>query len=116
LGDNTFLPGAFAEWMAAAVAGVSLDPTTTGGRTALFWPRFPKSAATIQYASAIQGTARGDFAIAWRFELLPTSEFTVRIVSVNSNFIYHVTALNVIEFREILFEIRIVPVDFVNFA
>jgi hypothetical protein len=63
--------GASAEWMTSSVAGVSLHPTTVGGRKALFWPQFPKSATTLEYASAIQGTPVGDFAIAWRFENLP---------------------------------------------
>jgi hypothetical protein len=44
--------GAIAEWMPSAVAGVSLFPTTVGGRHILFWPRFPNSAAMLQYASA----------------------------------------------------------------
>jgi hypothetical protein len=30
--------GASAEWMASAVAGVGLHPTTTGGKKVLFWP------------------------------------------------------------------------------
>jgi hypothetical protein len=63
--------GASAEWMSSSVAGVSVHPTTVGGRRVLFWPQFPKSAKTLTYASAIQGTPRGDFAIAWRFENLP---------------------------------------------
>lgn len=89
MGENTLFPGAFAEWMAAAVAGVALYPTTTGGRTALIWPRFPKSAATLQYASAIQGTARGDFAIAWRFERLPinTSNHNSAFVTIRIRFL-----------------------------
>ena len=91
--------GALAEWMSASVshwsyygkcyialsfnfeilifakaAGVSLHPTTTGGQKMLFWPQFPKSASTLKYASAEQGSARGDFAIAWRFEDLPEDE------------------------------------------
>ena len=66
--------GGLAEWMPSAVAGVSLYPTTTGGRQVLFFPRFPKSAAMLQYASAVQGTAIGDFAIAWRFENLPADK------------------------------------------
>ena len=40
----------------------------------LFWPRFPNSAATVKYASATQGTIKGEYAIAWRFEDLPASE------------------------------------------
>jgi len=63
--------GASAEWMVSAVAGVALHPTTTGGKEVLFWPRFPNSASTINYAWATQGTRRGDFSIAWRFEGLP---------------------------------------------
>ncbi|KAK1749276.1 alpha-L-rhamnosidase [Skeletonema marinoi] len=63
--------GAFAEWMSSSVAGVSVHPTTVGGRQVLFWPQFPKSAKTLEYASAIQGTPQGDFAVAWRFEDLP---------------------------------------------
>lgn len=63
--------GASAEWMVSAVAGVSLYPTTTGGKTVLFWPRFPNSASTITWAGATQGTRRGDFSIAWKFEDLP---------------------------------------------
>lgn len=67
--------GASAEWMVSAVAGVSLHPTTTGGKQVLFWPRFPNSASTIEYASATQGTRRGDFSIAWKFEGLPREEY-----------------------------------------
>jgi len=63
--------GATAEWTVSAVAGVSLHPTTTGGKQVLFWPRFPNSASTIDYAGATQGTPRGDFSIAWKFEGLP---------------------------------------------
>jgi len=63
--------GAIAEWMPSSVAGVSMFPTTVGGRHALFWPRFPKSAAMLEYASAVQGSPIGDYAIAWRFENLP---------------------------------------------
>ena len=65
--------GALAEWMPSSVAGVSLLPTTVGGRHSLFWPRFPKSAAMIHHASAVQGSPVGDYAIAWRFEDLPES-------------------------------------------
>ncbi|EED93166.1 predicted protein [Thalassiosira pseudonana CCMP1335] len=46
--------GASAEWMASSVAGVSLYPTTTGGKEVLFWPRFPNSANYLYYASATQ--------------------------------------------------------------
>jgi len=63
--------GATAEWMVSAVAGVALHPMTTGGREVLFWPRFPNSASTIDFAAATQGTRRGDFSIAWKFEGLP---------------------------------------------
>jgi hypothetical protein len=63
--------GASAEWMVSAVAGVELEPTTTGGREVLFWPRFPNSANTLEYAGATQGTRRGDFSIAWEFLNLP---------------------------------------------
>ena len=66
--------GATAEWMVSSVAGVSLHPLTSGGRRVLFWPRFPNSASTIQYAWADQGTARGIYSIAWRFLNLPDSE------------------------------------------
>lgn len=65
--------GASAEWMVSAVAGVALHPTTTGGKEVLFWPRFPNSARTIDHAWATQGTRRGDFSIAWKFEGLPES-------------------------------------------
>ncbi|KAL9187924.1 hypothetical protein ACHAXT_006302 [Thalassiosira profunda] len=63
--------GALAEWMPSSAAGLSLHPTAVGGRHALFWPRFPKSAAMLEHASAVQGTPIGDYAIAWRFENLP---------------------------------------------
>ena len=66
--------GATADWMVSAVAGVALHPSTTGGKRVLFWPRFPNSAKTIEYAQATQGTRRGDFNIAWRFENLPDDE------------------------------------------
>eukprot|EP00986_Skeletonema_menzelii_P013396 scaffold7734_cov145-Skeletonema_menzelii.AAC.4 len=76
--------GASAEWMSSAVAGVSVHPTTVGGRQVLFWPRFPKSARSLEYASAIQGTPVGDFAIAWRFENLPEdrNEYDSALVTV----------------------------------
>jgi hypothetical protein len=66
--------GAYAEWMASSVAGLSLYPTTTGGRKVLFWPRFPNSATILEHANTIQGTQLGDFAIAWRFENLPSDK------------------------------------------
>jgi len=66
--------GATAEWTVSAVAGVALHPMTTGGRQVLFWPRFPNSASTIDFAGATQGTRRGDFAIAWKFEGLPADQ------------------------------------------
>ena len=59
--------GAVAEWLASSVAGVSLDPKTVGGEQVLFWPRIPTSARIIQYASATQGTKKGDASIAWEF-------------------------------------------------
>ena len=74
--------GATAEWMVSAVAGVSLHPTTTGGRQVLFWPRFPNSASTICYAAATQGTRRGDFSIAWQFEGLPEDGYDSAIVQI----------------------------------
>jgi len=66
--------GAVAEWMSSSAAGVSYYPTTTGARKMLFWPRFPNSAATLEYASATQGTIKGDYSIAWRFEDLPADK------------------------------------------
>jgi len=66
--------GALAEWMSSSAAGISLFPTTRGGNKVLLWPRFPKSASTLKYVSAEQGTPRGDFAIAWKFEGLPENE------------------------------------------
>jgi len=63
--------GASAEWMVSSVAGVGLHPKTTGGSTVLFWPRFPNSANVLEFAGATQGTRRGDFSIAWKFEDLP---------------------------------------------
>lgn len=68
--------GASAEWMASAVAGVGLHPTTAGGRRVLFWPRFPNSASTISYAGATQGTRRGDFSIAWKFQDLSPDQIS----------------------------------------
>lgn len=81
--------GALAEWMAASAAGVSHFPTTTGSQKMLFWPRFPKSAATLQYASASQGTVKGEYAVAWRFEGLPSSEsqYDSAIVSIRIRFV-----------------------------
>jgi hypothetical protein len=57
--------------MPSSVAGLSLHPTTSGGRKVLFWPQFPKSAATLEFASTMQGSPRGDFALAWEFIDLP---------------------------------------------
>jgi hypothetical protein len=76
--------GASAEWMASSVAGVSLLPTTSGGKEVLFWPRFPNSAKNLEYASATQGTRRGDFSIAWRFQDLPddTEKYDSAVVSI----------------------------------
>eukprot|EP00804_Cyclotella_cryptica_P001694 CCRYP_009074-RA/>CCRYP_009074-RA protein AED:0.22 eAED:0.22 QI:0/0/0/1/1/1/8/0/796 len=75
--------GALAEWMAASAAGISLFPTTSGGRKVLFWPQFPKSASTLKFASAEQGSIRGDFAIAWRFENLPADKSNYDSMVVN---------------------------------
>ena len=63
--------GAVAEWASSSVAGVSLAPTTIGGQELLFWPRIPTSAVVVQFASATQGTKRGDASIAWEFLDLP---------------------------------------------
>mmetsp|Transcript_40975 Transcript_40975/g.72060 ORF Transcript_40975/g.72060 Transcript_40975/m.72060 type:complete len:1376 (-) Transcript_40975:70-4197(-) len=81
--------GAMAEWMSSSVAGVSHYPTTTGARKMLFWPRFPKSATTLEYASATQGTVRGDYSIAWRFEDLPAdkSQYNSATVQVRVRFL-----------------------------
>ena len=68
--------------MPSSVAGISLYPTTTGGRRVLFWPRFPKSASTVHYANAIQGTQLGEFAIAWRMENLPSDKSKYNSTSV----------------------------------
>jgi len=65
--NHPFL-GALAEWMVSSVAGVSLYPTTIGGRKVLFWPQFPKSPMIMEYASASYGSVVGDFSIGWRFE------------------------------------------------
>mmetsp|Transcript_10425 Transcript_10425/g.23827 ORF Transcript_10425/g.23827 Transcript_10425/m.23827 type:complete len:1340 (-) Transcript_10425:6-4025(-) len=80
--------GAMAEWMSSSAAGVSHYPTTTGGRTILFWPRFPRSAKTLEYASATQGTAKGDYSIAWRFEDLPSDkEYTSGVATIRVRFV-----------------------------
>lgn len=51
----------------------------------LVWPRFPKSASTISYASAKQGSLRGDYVIAWKFEDLPENkdEYDTAVVSIH---------------------------------
>jgi hypothetical protein len=41
---------------------------TVGGQALTFWPRIPKDASVVEYASAEQGTKRGDSAIAWKFQ------------------------------------------------
>jgi hypothetical protein len=74
--------GASAEWMVSAVAGLELEPTTTGGKEVQFWPRFPNSANTLKYAGATQGTRRGDFAIAWEFVDLPQDKTLYNSASV----------------------------------
>lgn len=66
--------GAVAEWCPSSVAGVSLDPRAVGGEILLFWPRIPRSATVVQFASATQGTKRGDASIAWQFLDLPADE------------------------------------------
>ena len=61
--------GVIAEWLSSSVAGISLSPTTVGGRDLLFWPRFPstiESASILNQASATQGTKTGTAAIAWK--------------------------------------------------
>jgi alpha-L-rhamnosidase len=63
--------GAVAEWLSSSVAGVGLAPTTVGGEELLFWPRIPTSTSTLKYASATQGTKRGEASIAWKFLSLP---------------------------------------------
>merc|ERR1712176_1021278 len=75
--------GSLAEWMSSSVAGISLNPTTVGGRHILFWPRFPNSANALEYASATQGTTQGDYSIAWRFENLPEDKSQYNSASVN---------------------------------
>merc|ERR1711862_179628 len=75
--------GSLAEWMSSSVAGISLNPTTVGGRHVLFWPRFPNSANALEYASATQGTPQGDYSIAWRFENLPEDTSQYDSASVN---------------------------------
>ena len=65
---NHPMMGAVAEWLASAVAGVSLLPSTTGGDELLYWPRIPNtidSVKTVRYANARQGTKWGDAYIAW---------------------------------------------------
>mmetsp|Transcript_584 Transcript_584/g.1146 ORF Transcript_584/g.1146 Transcript_584/m.1146 type:complete len:1344 (+) Transcript_584:204-4235(+) len=81
--------GAVAEWMPSSAAGVSHYPTTTGARKMLFWSRFPKSATTLEYASATQGTIKGEYSIAWRFEDLPMdeSQYNSAIVKVRVRFV-----------------------------
>lgn len=62
--------GAVAEWLPSSVAGIEVDPRTTGGQELLFWPQVPRTltaASIVQYASATQGTKRGDASIAWEF-------------------------------------------------
>lgn len=41
----------------------------------------PKSAATLEFASAEQGSIRGDYAIAWRFEGLQKDEIELQLDS-----------------------------------
>jgi len=62
-----------------------LAPTTLGGQEVLFWPRIPTSAVVVQYASATQGTKRGDASIAWEFLNLPEekSSYDSAVVKVN---------------------------------
>ena len=79
--------GAVAEWSPSAVAGVSLAPTTVGGRELLFWPRIPTNAKVVKYASASQGTKRGDAAIAWKFEGLEDGQKTSNSVDVHIRFL-----------------------------
>ena len=52
---------ASAEWMVSSVAGVSLSPTTSGGKEVIFWPRFPNSAKDLTYASAVSYCLNGSF-------------------------------------------------------
>ena len=59
--------GAVGEWLSSSVAGISMSPTTVGAKQILFWPRIPTNALVVKYASAIQGTQRGESAIAWQF-------------------------------------------------
>ena len=81
--------GAVSEWMATSAAGVGHYPTTTGSKKMLFWPRFPKSATYLAYASATQGTIKGDYSIAWRFEDLPEekSQYDSAVVKVRVRFV-----------------------------
>jgi uncharacterized protein YcnI len=57
----------------------------------LFWPQFPHSAETLRFASAEQGSARGDFAIAWKFEDLPEdeSQYDSAVVSIVLDYLSH---------------------------
>jgi hypothetical protein len=47
---------------------VFLAMQTVGGQDLVFWPRIPKDSGVVEYASAEQGTKRGDAAIAWKFQ------------------------------------------------
>eukprot|EP00523_Entomoneis_sp_CCMP467_P003866 CAMPEP_0168761210 /NCGR_PEP_ID=MMETSP0724-20121128/23195_1 /TAXON_ID=265536 /ORGANISM="Amphiprora sp., Strain CCMP467" /LENGTH=1371 /DNA_ID=CAMNT_0008810305 /DNA_START=162 /DNA_END=4274 /DNA_ORIENTATION=- len=59
--------GAIGEWLPSSVAGITLEPTTVGGEDLIFWPRIPMNRLVVDFASALQGTKRGDAAIAWKF-------------------------------------------------
>ncbi|KAL7579512.1 hypothetical protein ACA910_007889 [Epithemia clementina (nom. ined.)] len=82
---NHAMMGGIAEWLAASVAGISLSPTTVGGRELLFWPRIPSTfdaAAIVDQASATQGTKAGTAAIAWRLQgnKVTTRRVVIRIL------------------------------------
>jgi hypothetical protein len=54
---------------------------TVGGQDLVFWPRVPKDSSVVEYASAEQGTKRGDAAIAWKFQTIDkTTKVYVRIL------------------------------------
>ncbi len=45
----------------------------------------PKSASTLEFASAEQGSIRGDYAIAWRFEEFIKDEHEIQLDSADAN-------------------------------
>ncbi|KAL3906213.1 MAG: hypothetical protein SGARI_004104 [Bacillariaceae sp.] len=76
------MAGYFRCWRRSGAYGTCIC-LTVAGEELVFWPRIPKETTTVEYASAEQGTKRGDAAIAWQFRNIEkdkSAQVVIRIV------------------------------------